>query len=108
MLKIYENYMVDRSTVKCDLVSYTPQTLLSSNIANYQLSIDITKEESVKSLKDSSFETEFDLIRNDNNGRFDAADNTKVCKFGPTAFFSDHKLSCSSWKNLPKLLSFLF
>ena len=52
---------VDRPIIKCDYVRYTPHSLSLVNGENNQIFIDIPREDSAISLKDSYLELAFNV-----------------------------------------------
>ena len=51
-----QNYAPDRPILKCDYIEYTPPSLNLVNGENYQIFIDIPREDSAISFKNSYLE----------------------------------------------------
>ena len=70
MFRLSEKYMFGRSILKCGYIRYTEQSKLSANIANEKLYIEMLREDSVISSKDSYLQIEIDILDVYDNKRF--------------------------------------
>ena len=100
MFKLSESYEIDRRTLKCDYIRYSPAEISTINTANSQIYINLPKEDSVISLLISYLELIFDVLRVDNSNRCVDAKNIRLVNLGPIALFSNYKLTTSSGKHL--------
>ena len=74
MFKLSENFMVATSILKCDCIFYNPQSILSAKRAKEQDYLDRSRRESFLTLQDVFLEIWFDLLGEDDEERFLAAD----------------------------------
>ena len=59
MFLLSQKHAVDRTILKCDYISYTPPSLNLVNGESFQIFIDIPREYSAISLKDSYLDLDF-------------------------------------------------
>ena len=103
MFKLSENYEVNRRILKCDYIRYSPAEISTINTANSQIYINIPREDSVISLLNSYLELNFDILQATTNNRFVDANDIRLVFLGPTALFSNYKLTTSSGKHLEEI-----
>ena len=103
MFKLSENYEIDRRILKCDYIRYSPAEISTINTANSQIYINIPREDSVISLLNSYLELNFDVLRVDNNNRYEDTNDIRLVNLGTIAFFSNYKLTTSSGKHLEEI-----
>ena len=103
MLKLSENYEIDRRILKCDYKRYSPAEILTKSTANSQIYINIPREDSVISLLNSYLELNFDVLQAATNNRYVDANDIRLVNLGPIALFSNYKLTTSSGKQLEEI-----
>ena len=101
--QLNENFEVDRRTLKCDFIGYSPAEKSTINTPNGQiyLYINIPTEDSVISLINSHLDLNFEVIKKAHNSRYENGDDIRVINLDPIALFSNFKLPISSesfWK----------
>ena len=96
MFKLNENYEVDRRIPKCDYIGYSPVEISKINTANFQVYINIPREDSVISLLYSYLELSFDVLQATANTRYVDNSDIRFVNLGPIALFSNYKLTTSS------------
>ena len=100
MFKLNENYKVDRRTLKCDYIRYSPAETSTINTPNSQIYINIPREDSVISLLNSYLDLNFEVIKKADDSRYGNGNDIKLVNLGPIALFSNFKLITSSGKHL--------
>ena len=103
MVKLSENYEIDRRILKCDYIRYSPAEISTINTANSQIYINIPREDSVISMLNSYIELNFDVLRADNNNRYVDTNDIRLVNLGSIALFSNYKLTTSSGKHLEEI-----
>ena len=103
MIKLSENYEIDRRILKCDYIRYSPAEISTINTVNSQIYINIPREDSVISLLNSYIELNFDVLRANNNNRYVDTNDIRLVNLGPIALFSNYKLTTSSGKHLEEI-----
>ena len=99
MFKLSENYEIDRRILKRDYIRYSPAEISTINTANFQIYINIPREDSVISLLNSYLELNFDVLHD----RYVDANDIRLVNLGPIALFSNYKLTTSSGKHLEEI-----
>ena len=100
MLKLKENYEVDRRILKCVYIRYPPAETSTINTPNSQIYINIPREISVISLLSSYFDLNFEVIKRADNSRYGNGKDIRLVNLAPIALFSNFKLTTSSGKHL--------
>ena len=103
MFKLSENYEIDRRTLKCDYIRYSPAEISTINTANSQTYINIPREDSIISLLNSYLELNFDVLHAANNNRYVDASDIRLVNLEPIALFSVYKLVTASSKHLEEV-----
>ena len=103
MFELSENYEVDRRILNRDYIRYSPSEISTINIANFQIYINIPREDSIISLLNSYIELNFDVLHAANNNRYVDANDIRLVNLGPIALFSSYKLTTSSGKHLEEI-----
>ena len=96
MFKLSENYKVDRRILKYDYIRYSPSEKGEKNTANSQININVSREDSVSSLLNSSLDGNFEVIKKADNFGYGNDNEIRLVHLGPIAFFSNFKLIISS------------
>ena len=65
MLKLSQKHAVDRPILTCDYIRYTPASLNLVNGEKSQIFIDVGREDSAISLKDSYLQLDFSVTHRD-------------------------------------------
>ena len=100
MFKLNENYEVDRRILKCDYIRYSPAETSTTKTPNFQIYINIPREDSVISLLNSYLDLNFDVIKKADGSRYGNGNDIRLVNLGPIALFSIFKLTTSSGKHL--------
>ena len=103
MFKLNEKYENNRDILKCDYIRYSPSEISTINTANWQVYINIPREDSVISLLNSYLELNFDVLRADNSNRYLDGNDIRLVNLGPIALFSNYKLTTFSGKHLENI-----
>ena len=103
MFKLSEDYEIDRRILKCDYIRYSPSEISIINTPNSQVYINIPREDSVISLLNSYLELIFDVIQAATNNRYTNDNDIRLVNLGPTALFSNYKLTRLSGKHLEEI-----
>ena len=103
MIRLSENYEVDRRILKCDFIRYSPAKISTIDTANSQVHINIHREDSVFSLLYSYLELNFDVIQAASDNRYVDTSDIRLVNPGPIALFSNYKLTTSSGKHLEEI-----
>ena len=103
MIKLSENYSVNRDILKCDYIRYSPSEISTINTAISQVYINIPRKDSVISLLNSYLEINFDVLRADNSNRYLDGNDIRLVNLGPIGLFSNYKLTTSSGKHLENI-----
>ena len=101
MFKLSENYQIDRRSLKCDYIRYSPSEISTTNTANSHIYINIPREDRVISLLNNYIELNFDVSHAATGNRNADGDDIKLVNIGPIGLFSNYKLTTSSgyiWK----------
>ena len=87
MFNISQKHSFDRPILKCDFIRHTPPSLNLLNGENNQIFIDIAREKSAISLKDSYPELDFNVThRAGTHGRYGDGDQIMLVNLGFLAF----------------------
>ena len=78
MIKLNENYEVDRRILKCDYIRYSPAETFTINTPNSQIYINIPREDSVISLLNSYLDLSFEVIKRADNSRYANGNDNKT------------------------------
>ena len=105
MLKLNDKYEIKRSVLKCDYIRYSPSKKSTINTANFQLLINVLREDSVISLLISYVDLNFDVLHAATNNRYSDAKDIRLNNLRPIALFSFYKLITSSGKLLEDIIS---
>ena len=89
MFKLNKKSEVDRRTLKCDYIRYSPSKINTINFANTQMYINIPREDSVVSLLNSFIDLNFDVLHADTNIRYANKNDIGLVNLGPIALFSE-------------------
>ena len=101
MFNLSQKYAVGRSILKFDYIRYTPPSLTLVNGKNNQVLIDIPREDSAISLKDSYVEIDFSVThRAVAHARYVDDDHIRLVNLGPIALFNKYRLASSSGKEI--------
>ena len=100
MFKLNENYEVDRRTLKCDYIRYSPAETSTINTPNSQIYINIPRKDSVISLLNSYLDLNFEVVKRADNSSHENGNDIRLVNLGPVALFSNFKLTTSSGKHL--------
>ena len=100
MLNLCEKKEVDRRTLKCVYIKYSPSEISTKNTANSQIYINILKEDSLISLLNSYIDLDFDVVHAATNNRYADGSDIRLVNLGPIGLFSKYKLFSSSGKHL--------
>ena len=100
MLKLKENYEVDRRLLKCDYIRYSASETSTKNTPNSQIYINIPKEDSVISFLISYLDLNFEVIKKVADSRYGIGNDMRLVNMGPIALFSYFKLTTSSGKHI--------
>ena len=103
MFTLSEDYEIDRRTLKCDYIRYSPSEMSTINTPNSQVYVNIPREDSVISLLNSYLELNFDVIQAATNNRYTNDNDIRLVNLGPIALFSNYKLTTSSGKHLEEI-----
>ena len=103
MFKLNEKYEINRDILKCDYIRYSPSEISTINTANSQVYINIPREDSVISLLNSYLELNFDVLHAATNNRYVDGNDIRLVNLGPSALFSNYKLTTSSGKHLENI-----
>ena len=103
MFKLNEKYEINRDILKCDYIRYSPSEISTINTTNSQVYINIPREDCVISLLNSNLELDFDVLHAGTNNRYVDGNNIRLVNMGPTALFSNYKLTTSSGKHLENI-----
>ena len=91
MFNLSQKYAVDRPILKCDFTRYTPPSLNIVNGENNQIFVDVPREDSASSLKDSYLEIDFNVTdRAGAHGRYVDNDHIRLVHLGPIALFNNY------------------
>ena len=100
MFNLCEKYEVDRRSLKCDYIRYSPSEISTINTANSQIYINVPREGSVIRLLNSYLNLNFDVVHAATNNRYADGNDFRSVILGPVALFSNYKLAASSGKHL--------
>ena len=103
MFKLNENYQVDRRSLKCDYIRYSPSEMSTINTPNSPIYINIPRGDSVNGLLGSLLRLGFDVLHAATDNRYVDADGIRLANEGPSAFFSIYKLQSSSGKHIEEI-----
>ena len=86
-----QKYAVDRPILKCDYIRYTLPSLNIVNGENNQIFVDVPREDSAISLKDSYLEIDFNVTdRAGAHARYADNDHIRLVNLGPIALFNNY------------------
>ena len=101
MFNISHKYAVDRPILKREYIRYTPPSLNLVIGGINQNFIDIPREDSAISLKDSYIELDFNVFHeNGAQVQYAEGDHIKLVNLGPFAFFDKYRFTNSSGKEI--------
>ena len=100
MFKLSEKYQIDRRILKCDYIRYSPSESSTINTPNSQIYIDIPRENSVIFLLNSYFDLNFDVLHAATGNRYVDNNALWLVNLGPSALFSNYKLTTNPGKHL--------
>ena len=104
MFNLSHKYAIDRPFIKFDYIRYTPPPLNLVNGENNQIVIDIPRQDTALSLKDSYLEFDFSVThRAGAHDRYVDNDHIGLVKLGPVALFSKYRLTSSSGKEIEEI-----
>ena len=95
MFKLNGNYEVDRKIVQCDYIRYSPAEIPLIDTANFQIYINIFREDSGISLLNSYLELNFEVVKKADNSRYGNGDDIRLVNPATIALFSNLKLTVS-------------
>ena len=105
MLKLNDKYEINRSVLKCDFIRYSPSEKSTINTANFQLLINVLREDSVISLLNSYVDLYFDVLHAATKNIYSDAKDIRLINLRPIALFSNYKLITSSRKLLEVIIT---
>ena len=100
MLKLNENYEVDRRILKCDYIRYSPAETSTIKTPFSHIPINVPREDSFINLSNSCLELIFEVIKKADNSRYGNGIDIRIVNLGPIALFSNFTLTTSSGKHL--------
>ena len=100
MFKLSEKYKIDRKTLKCDYITYSPSEISTISTPNGQININIPREDSVISLVNSYLELNSDVLQAVSGNRYAHGADIRLVNLGAIALFSIFKLTTSSGEHL--------
>ena len=103
MFKLSEKYQIDRRTLKCDYIRYSPSKISTINTGNSQIYINIPREDSLISLLNSYIDLNFDVLNATTNNRYADGADILLFNLAAIALFSNFKLTTSSGKHLENI-----
>ena len=103
MFNLNEKYEINRDTLKCDYIRFSPSEISTINTANSQIYNNIPREDSVVSLLNSYLHLNCDILHAATNNRYVDGNDIRLVNLGPIALFSNYKLTTSSGKQLEDL-----
>ena len=105
MFKLNEKFDINREILKCDYERYSPSELSMINTANYQSYINIPRAVSVNTLLNSFLDLNLVVFHavNPDNRYADDDDDIRLVNLGPTALFSNYKLTSSNGKLIEEI-----
>ena len=99
MFNLSRKFAVDRPILKCDFIRYTPPPINLVKGDNSHFFIDIPREDSAISLRDSYLELVFNVTyRAGAHARYADGDQIRLVNLGPLALFNKYRLTSSSDK----------
>ena len=104
MFKLSQKFAVDRPILKCDFIRYTPQSLNLVNRENFQIFIDIPKEDNAKLIKYSYLELDFSVThRAGAHGRYADGDHIRLVNLVPIALINENRFVTFSGKVIEEI-----
>ena len=104
MLKLSQKYAVDTPILECDCIRYTSPSLNLVNGESSQIFIDIPREDSATSLRDSYYELDFNVThRAGAHAWCNDGDHIRLFNLGPIALFNKYRLTSSSGKEIEEI-----
>ena len=103
MFKLTEKYVIDRRTLKCDYIRYSPSEISTIATPNSQIYINIPREDSVIFLINSYLELNFGVLLLATGNRYTDVNDIRLINLGPVALFSNYRLTTSSCKHLEEI-----
>ena len=101
MIELTQKNAADIPILKCDYINYTPPPSNFVNGKINQIFIDIPREVSAISIKDSYLELDFNVThRAGADARFAESNQIKVVLLGPIALFNNYRLTSSRGKEV--------
>ena len=86
MFTLNEKYEIDRRFLKCDCIRYSPSEISTINTRNFQIYINIPREDSVISSLNSYLELNFDVLHAATDNRCADVNNIRLVNLGPNCF----------------------
>ena len=99
MFKLNEKYEINRNILKCDYIRYSPNDLSTINTPNSQTHNNVPKLDTAISLF-SYLESNFDVFHAATGIRYVDGNDIKLVTLGPSALFSNSRLTSSSGKHI--------
>ena len=103
MFKLSKKIEIDRRTLKCDYIRYSPSEISTIKTPNSQININIPREYSVISLLKSYLELNCDILNAATGNRYVDVKYIRLFNLGIFALFSIYKLATSSGKHLEEI-----
>ena len=104
MFKLSQKYAVDRPILKCDWIRYSPPSLNLVNGEINQIFIDIPREDSTISLRDSYLELGFSVTpRAGAHARYADGDHIRLVNLGPVALCNKYRIPSSTGKEVEEI-----
>ena len=100
MFKLHEKHEIIRRILKCDYIRHSPSEINTINNANFQIYINIPKDDSVVSLLIKYNSLNFDVVHAATGNRYADSNDTRVTNLARIISFSKYKLSSNSGKHL--------
>ena len=104
IFNLSQKHAVDRTILKCDYNRYTAPSLSLVNGENNQIFIDIPRDDSAISLKDSYLDLDFNVInRSVAHNRDVYGEHNRLVNLGSMVFFIKYRLTSSSGKEIEEI-----
>ena len=96
MLNLNKGYEVNRKTLNCDYICYSPAETSTLNTTNSQTYINIPRKVFLISLLKCYLDLNFEVIEKTDNSRYANGNDKLLVNLGPIALFSNFQLTKSS------------
>ena len=103
MFKLSEKFEIDRRILKCDYIRFSPSKISTINTPNFQIYINIPREDSVISLLNSYLELNFDVLQAATSNRYADVNEIRLINLGVIVLFSIYILAASSGNHLEEI-----